>query len=82
MSANVVPEVRKLRKQTRVIPNVQLKDGMEKKVEGLFKGNDGAFEIEGDFTPGSDKIGIDIYNDKGELSQIYLNLECSSIVAD
>ena len=83
MSANVVPEVRKLRKQTRVIPNVQLKDGMEKKVEGLFKGNDGAFEIEGDFTPGSDKtLGIDIYNDKGELSQIYLDMSKMRLVMD
>ncbi len=83
MSANVVPEVKKLRKQTRVIPNVQLKDGMEKKVEGLFKGNDGAFEIEGDFTPGNDKtLGIDIYNDKGELSQIYLDMSKMRLVMD
>lgn len=83
MSANVVPEVRKLRKQTRAIPNMVLKDGTAKKTERLFKTNDGAFELEADITPGTAKtVGLDIYNDKGELSQIYLDMGKMRLVMD
>lgn len=83
MSANAVPEVRKLRKQTRAIPNMVLKDGTAKKTERLFKTNDGAFELEADITPGTAKtVGLDIYNDKGELSQIYLDMGKMRLVMD
>lgn len=83
MSANVVPEVRKLREQTRAIPNMVLKDGTAKKTERLFKTNDGAFELEADITPGTAKtVGLDIYNDKGELSQIYLDMGKMRLVMD
>jgi fructan beta-fructosidase len=49
MSANVSPEVLKLRQSEKVIGD--LKPANEQKVDKLFDKNDGAFELTADITP-------------------------------
>lgn len=79
VSANASAEVKALRKTTLNLGSVE--DGKEMKA--LFPNNDGAFEIEADITPGADgTAGIDISNDKGEVSKIYLDMNNKRLVMD
>ncbi len=81
MAANVIPEMRNLRKQTRTIADMQIEG--TKNVQNLFNNNDGAFEIETDITPGNASVaGLNIYNDKGEKAKIYIDLKAGKIVMD
>lgn len=79
VSANASAEVKALRKTTLNLGSVE--DGKEMKA--LFPNNDGAFEIEADITPGADgTAGIDISNNKGEVSKIYLDMNNKRLVMD
>lgn len=81
MSANVSPEVLKLRQSENVIGDK--KPANEYKVTKVFDKNDGAFELTADITPdGSGIAGIDISNGKGEVSKIYLDMHAMRLVMD
>ncbi len=83
LSANVVDEVRALRKNTRQIGNVSVSNANPAIVRNLFEGNDGAFEIEADVQAGnSDLVGLSLYNDKEERTLVYLDLKKKRIVMD
>lgn len=83
MSANVVDEARKLRKQTKELGSVSVDNANPFVKRGLFAGNDGAFELEADVTPeNSDVVGISLYNDREERTVIYLDLKQKRIVMD
>ena len=83
MSANVVDEARKLRKQTKELGSVSVDNANPFIKRGLFAGNDGAFELEADVAPeNSDVVGISLYNDKEERTVIYLDLKQKRIVMD
>ena len=83
MSANVVDEARKLRKETKDFGNVSVDNANPYIQRGLFANNDGAFELEADVTPdNSDVVGISLYNDKEERTVIYLDLKQKRIVMD
>ncbi len=83
MSANVVDEVRQMRKDTKTIGNITVDNARPYVQRNLFAGNDGAFEIEADVTPGnSDIVGFSLFNDKEERVQIYLDLKKKRIVMD
>ena len=83
VSANVVDEARKLRKQTKELGSVSVDNANPFIERGLFAGNDGAFELEADVAPeNSDVVGISLYNDKEERTVIYLDLKQKRIVMD
>ena len=83
MSANVVDEARKLRKETKDFGNVSVDNANPYIQRNLFANNDGAFELEADVTPdNSDVVGISLYNDKEERTLIYLDLKQKRIVMD
>lgn len=83
MSANVVDEARKQRKETKDFGNVSVDNANPYIQRGLFANNDGAFELEADVTPdNSDVVGISLYNDKEERTVIYLDLKQKRIVMD
>ena len=83
MSANVVDEARKLRKETKEIGNLNVNNANPFIQRNLFANNDGAFELEADVTPdNSDVVGISLYNDKEERTLIYLDLKNKRIVMD
>ena len=83
MSANVVDEARKLRKQTKELGSVSVDNANPFIKRELFAGNDGAFELEADVAPeNSDVVGISLYNDKEERTVIYLDLKQKRIVMD
>lgn len=83
LSANVVDEARKLRKETKDFGNVSVDNANPYIQRNLFANNDGAFELEADVTPdNSDVVGISLYNDKEERTLIYLDLKNKRIVMD
>ena len=83
MSANVVDEARKLRKETKDLGNHSVDNANPYIQRGLFANNDGAFELEADVTPdNSDVVGISLFNDKEERTLIYLDLKQKRIVMD
>ena len=83
MSANVVDEARKLRKETKDLGNHSVDNANPYIQRGLFANNDGAFELEADVTPDkSDVVGISLFNDKEERTLIYLDLKQKRIVMD
>lgn len=79
LSANAVEETKSLRKKTVEIGDFQLNGKGEVKTLG---GN-GAFEVEADITPSTaNTVGIELSNDKGERTLIYLDLEKQRVVMD
>ena len=81
VAADVAPEIRALRKDTRNVPDMRV-DGSEDKA-AVADGCDGAFEIEADITPGKAGVaGLEIYNGKGEKTVIYLDMRNRRIVTD
>ena len=79
LSANAVEETKSLRKNTVEIGDFQL-DG---KGEMKTLGGEGAFEVEADITAATAKtVGIELANDKGERTLIYLDLDRQRVVMD
>ena len=83
LSANVVEEARALRKETKELGNIEVTNANPYIVRNLFNGNNGAFEIEADITPGnSDLVGLSLFNDKEERTLVYLDLKNKRLVMD
>ena len=83
LSANVVDEARALRKETKELGNIEVTNANPYIVRNLFNGNNGAFEIEADITPGnSDLVGLSLFNDKEERTLVYLDLKNKRLVMD
>ena len=81
MAANAVKETAGLRKETRTIDNQTVKG--ESKIDEIFPQNEGAFEIEMDVTPGASTVaGMELLNDKGEKTKIYLDMKAGKLVMD
>lgn len=79
LSANAVEETKSLRKNTVEIGDFQL-DG---KGEMKTLGGAGAFEVKADITAATAKtVGIELANDKGERTLIYLDLDRQRVVMD
>ena len=79
LSANAVEETKVLRKQTVEIGDFQLNGKGEVKTLG----GEGAFEVEADITAATAKtVGIELANDKGEHTLIYLDLDKQRVVMD
>ena len=79
LSANAVEETKVLRKQTVEIGDFQLNGKGEVKTLG----GEGAFEVEADITAATAKtVGIELANDKGERTLIYLDLDKQRVVMD
>lgn len=81
VAANVAPEVKAIRKETKTVEDIKTGASVDKK--GVAAGYDGAFEIEFDVTPSADgTAGIEVYNDKGEKTMIYFDLKQMRTVMD
>lgn len=81
MAANAVKETEGLRKETRTIDNQTVKG--ESKIDEIFPQNEGAYEIEMDVTPGASAVaGMELLNDKGEKTKIYLDMKAGKLVMD
>lgn len=81
VAANVAPEVKAIRKETKAVEDIKTGASVDKK--GVAAGYDGAFEIEFDVTPAADgTAGIEVYNDKGEKTMIYFDLKQMRAVMD
>lgn len=81
VAANVVPEARSLRKDSRTIDNFALNG--QRDLENLTDGTNSAVELEMDITPGNAQtVGFDLTNDKGENVKIYLDMIEKRIVMD
>ncbi|MGN1238892.1 MAG: glycoside hydrolase family 32 protein, partial [Muribaculaceae bacterium] len=79
LSANAVEETKALRTTKVNIGSMKLDGFSDAKVVG---GN-GAFEIEADFNPENAlTVGIELANDKGERTLIYLDIEKQRVVMD
>ena len=79
LSANAVEEMKVLRKQTIEIGDFKLNGKGEMKTLG----GEGAFEVEADITAATAKtVGIELANDKGERTLIYLDLDRQRVVMD
>ena len=79
LSANAVDETKALRKKTVEIGDFQLNG----KGEVKMLGGEGAFEVEADITPSTaNTVGIELSNDKGERTLIYLDLDRQRVVMD
>ena len=81
MSSNVVPEVARLRKTFKRLPDLVITQGKESK--NLSSSKENAFEMEMDVTPGDDaKTGFILYNEKGEKVNIYFDMKAGRLVMD
>lgn len=80
MAANAVKETEGLRKGTSSIDNFSLAD---EKVISMETGQDGACEIEMDVTPDkASVVGFHLMNEKGEKTDIYLDMKAARLVMD
>lgn len=81
VSAAPVEEVKSLRKETKVLPAFTVDKSYH--VDSLFTGNEGAYELEMQFTAGTaDIMGFKLFNEKGERVDIYLDLPAGKLVMD
>ena len=81
VAANVVPEAKALRKDSRAVEGFSLNG--EHRIDNLTNGTDCAVELEMDITPGSAQtVGFDLLNEKGEKVKIYLDMEAGRLVMD
>ena len=81
MSSNVVPEVARLRKTFKRLPDLVITQ--EKDSKNLSSSKENAFEIEMDVTPGeAAKTGFILYNEKGEKVNIYFDMKAGRLVMD
>ncbi len=81
VAANVVPEAKTLRKDTRKVDDFQVNG--EHRIKHLNDGTSSAMEMEMDITPdNAQTVGFDLLNDKGEKMKIYLDMKEGRLVAD
>ena len=81
VAANVVPEAKALRKDSRAVEGFSLNG--EHRIDNLTDGTDCAVELEMDITPGSAQtVGFDLLNEKGEKVKIYLDMKAGRLVMD
>ena len=81
VAADVVKEVKALRKDTRSFDPITVKD--EYKIDEIVPQTDGAYELEMDITPNiSGVAGFDLMNAKGEVAKIYLDMKSGKLVMD
>ena len=81
VAANVVPEAKALRKDSRAVEGFSLNG--EHRIDNLTDGTDCAIELEMDITPGSAQtVGFDLLNEKGEKVKIYLDMKAGRLVMD
>ena len=79
VSANAVEETKKLRRQS-----VEMGDFVcDGNGDAMTLGGNGAFEIEADITASSARtVGLELSNDKGERTLVYLDLDRQRVVMD
>lgn len=82
LAVNPINELDALRKETKEIPAFTIETGKEVNVDTLFAGNDGAFEIDINLTPGNDRTGFKLMNDKGEFVDIYFDGKSGKLIMD
>ena len=81
MAANAVKETEGLRKGTTDVNDFVMTD--EHLVSPLATGQEGACELEMDITPNkAQTVGFQLMNDKGEKTDIYLDLKAGRLVMD
>lgn len=81
VAANVVKEVKALRKDTRSFDPIAVKG--EYKLDEIVPQTDGAYELEMDITPNASGVaGFDLMNAKGEIAKIYLDMKSRKLVMD
>lgn len=81
MAADVVPEVRLLRRDTRNLGSFRVEK--EQVTDNLLPNNEGAFELEMDITPDqAGRVGFELANTKGERTRVYLDLKSGRMVMD
>ena len=81
VAANVVPEAKALRKDSRAVESFSLNG--EHRIDHLTNGTNCAVELEMDITPGSAQtVGFDLLNEKGEKVKIYLDMKAGRLVMD
>lgn len=81
MAANAVKETEGLRKGTAYVNDFVMTD--EHLVSPLATGQEGACELEMDITPNkAQTVGFQLMNDKGEKTDIYLDLKAGHLVMD
>lgn len=81
VAANVSPEVYALRKSTQDVENAKVNG--EQPMEGITAAAEGAYEIELDITPDKAQVaGLELYNEKGERTLIYLDMKAGKLVMD
>lgn len=81
MSSNVVPEVARLRKTFKRLPDLVITQGKDSK--NLSSSKENAFEMEMDVTPSdAAKTGFILYNEKGEKVNIYFDMKAGRLVMD
>lgn len=82
VSAGPVAETTMLRQNEKDLGSYNLNDS-EEVVETLFNGNDSAFELNFEVEPGTAKTaGVELYNSKGEKTNIYFDFENGRVVTD
>ena len=81
VAANVVPEAKALRKDSRAVESFSLNG--EHRIDHMTNGTDCAVELEMDITPGSAQtVGFDLLTEKGEKVKIYLDMKAGRLVMD
>ncbi len=81
VAANVVPEAKALRKDSRAVESFSLNG--EHRIDHLTNGTNCAVELEMDITPGNAQtVGFDLLNEKGEKVKIYLDMKAGRLVMD
>ena len=81
VSAAPVGEVQALRKETKDIPAFTVDTAYH--IDSLLNNNEGAYELEMQLTKGTAEImGFKLFNEKGEMVDIYLNLTEGKLVMD
>ncbi|MCD8092768.1 MAG: DUF4980 domain-containing protein [Bacteroides sp.] len=81
VSAAPVKEVQALRKETKNIPAFAV--DTEYHVDTLLNNNEGAYELQMQFTKGTaDIMGFKLFNEKGDAVDIYFDLPAGKLVMD
>lgn len=81
VASTVVDETRQMRRKRRRMDNVAIEGSTD--MPRIARRSKGAFEFVADITPGeASTTGIELYNDKGERTVIYLDMENMRAVTD